>query len=778
MIFNNRVGLLLFAALLGAAIYLSSVGAQAQLLSTTPAIYVLYLGIASNLAFTLFLQNVHRVQIKFAALSGSVIGAYILAYFALSRPGSLDAVGSLGWYFLYLFGQPLFRWLSIELATRHLSPYLVSPYFSHLATAHELGALLAMAPFAFASGLATPPSLLLGSALVMGAALLLLGVHFLPAANAEIRFSHEPAIARQLPYYASGQTSGPAPVVGHEQTETGFTDFSRSISESRLPRNSPVLVFFALLCLAYGVFRVGEDYLYKSTLKESLGSFASISEVIVRVYVVSSALTVLLGFALAAVIRRTRLSPLVVFGAQFVCLLAYSATLPLHEGLLAAMVGLDVINRVFDRSLFTTAQHILLAAFPERLRNQMRSWGHLANFSVATVLVTGIVFGLRELGSEAERLGLFVLLFGGALGALVFARLFKPRLVAAMYGLVATGDKAATILGVHGLSFLRPRDYGPKMIDLLKYEPKKLLRKTIILSLGYVRSDESVDSLVRQFTTDKEEIQIAVVDALRASHQYKAIKFIVNIVLDRVKTKSLRVRRNATAVIASLYGKKAIPFLLTGLDDEDPRVVANTLEVLSLFREPALIPYFTSLAVSQQPRVRANALMGLARFRRTRSTYRREIKKLLASNDPEMVGSALYILGRLRDRSFGQDLDRVFESDLAGHETVRRSLAYAFLSIDDRRGAELFSGFFHEAPPQGEDAPFMHFFSQLRRERRFELLHFVAHKHRRDPEYLRRLALVLKRSNFDFHEELRYFAALVGDSAGRARSGQLDLGTP
>ena len=49
---------------------------------------------------------------------------------------------------------------------------------------------------------------------------------------------------------------------------------------------------------------------------------------------------------------------------------------------------------------------------------------------------------------------------------------------------------------------------------------------------------------------------------------------------------------NAAKMIAALYGRRAIPFLLNGLTDEDERIVANTLEVLSVFKDPSLDSIF------------------------------------------------------------------------------------------------------------------------------------------------------------------------------------------
>ena len=130
------------------------------------------------------------------------------------------------------------------------------------------------------------------------------------------------------------------------------------------------------------------------------------------------------------------------------------------------------------------------------------------------------------------------------------------------------------------------------MNKLLSLSPKKLLRKTIIVSLGYERQNASLETVMNEFQSDKEEIQLAVLDALKVAHQYKATQFMVKIIMAQERSKSLRVRMNATRIVAGIYGRRAIPFLLNGLEDPDPRIVANTLETLSIYKDKALLPYF------------------------------------------------------------------------------------------------------------------------------------------------------------------------------------------
>ena len=69
--------------------------------------------------------------------------------------------------------------------------------------------------------------------------------------------------------------------------------------------------------------------------------------------------------------------------------------------------------------------------------------------------------------------------------------------------------------------------YSEHMGQLLSGDPKHVLRKTIILGLGHIRQDDkTTETILHQFKSDKEEIQIAVLDALKLSNRYETIQFL------------------------------------------------------------------------------------------------------------------------------------------------------------------------------------------------------------------------------------------------------------
>jgi hypothetical protein len=284
------------------------------------------------------------------------------------------------------------------------------------------------------------------------------------------------------------------------------------------------------------------------------------------------------------------------------------------------------------------------------------------------------------------------------------------------------------------------------------------LRKTIIIGLGFTKNEDSVDIIKREFFSDREEIQIAVLDALQISKQFRAIQFMINIVLDKLKPKTQRVRLNAMSVIGALYGKRAIPFLLNGLDHDDPRVMANTIEVLSQFREKALIPYFKKYLTSDIPRLRANAILGLARFSGMKILCRKALRDALRDQNLTMKASILYAIGKLREKRLRDDVVALGQNEVtAQNPKIANALAWALIHFKDVRGYDRACEIWVKSTSTEEMRTFMHFFSLHKTETRYDMIRFLLNKYRDDEATVQIANERLKKSFYDFHEELEYF---------------------
>ena len=190
----------------------------------------------------------------------------------------------------------------------------------------------------------------------------------------------------------------------------------------------------------------------------------------------------------------------------------------------------------------------------------------------------------------------------------------------------------------------------------LDKDQKNYLRKTIIIGLGYTGKLKSTEIIKSQFKHEKEEVQIAVLEALSTAQRFEGVSFIMDILNMKVLPKSFQVRVNATKIIARLYDTKAIPLILVGLSHEDDRVVANVLETLSVFKNENLIRYFIRFSNHETARVKANALMGCYKYKQTRPLYNQIISDIFSANESKYLPSIFYVIGYLRDKNFKNQL--------------------------------------------------------------------------------------------------------------------------
>jgi len=147
-------------------------------------------------------------------------------------------------------------------------------------------------------------------------------------------------------------------------------------------------------------------------------------------------------------------------------------------------------------------------------------------------------------------------------------------------------------------------------------------------------------------------------------------------------------------------------------------------------------------------------LMGLGGLRETRSEYRRVAEEAL--REPAMVPSLLYVIGKLKDSYFIPHLDGILNSPLKENPSVKACLAWALTKMENPTGYELFGEQIRSGKTEGPGAKWMHFFSQLPKETRFDVIRYLVTLPDQDPLFLKELGNGLRNSPFDFHEEIEY----------------------
>ncbi|MBI4238973.1 MAG: HEAT repeat domain-containing protein [Deltaproteobacteria bacterium] len=279
-----------------------------------------------------------------------------------------------------------------------------------------------------------------------------------------------------------------------------------------------------------------------------------------------------------------------------------------------------------------------------------RSVGVVGLFFLATVGTAVIV---------PERLS--GLLFAVSLAFLGFPILFHRIYLRHLVRCLRSPDQELVLNAIQALGEPNKVAATRPLLRLLRATTQLHLQRTIVLSLGQMRSGEAFQEVVQLFDVRNEALQNAVVEALGDYRNYESILAIFRL-MKSGNNVSLQVRMNAVMLLTRLLGRAMTPFLLQALDDSDPRVQANTLEALGLLRDRATIRLLQPFLTHPHHRVRGSAIIALYPFRFRPRSVRPLVLQALAQlyTSPQALEhrTALHVIGALRCRAYIPDLLR------------------------------------------------------------------------------------------------------------------------
>ncbi len=630
------------------------------------------------------------------------------------------------WIFMAGLFSELMRWGLYEMLERYVSPSKLGSVFSYQAIAQESGVVAAVSFYAL-----FPRIPLEGVSLTTAAAsflILLVLLTFLDRRRLEFHF-----IARK---------------------SKDFKFFDKAYQ--------PIFMSFLLMGLFVGVFRMSQDNLVNDFFKSHTVNQIELQRIISIAMLVGSFLQMTAAFINGRLIEKNRVSPIRVIGAVWL----------VH---FAVGVSAMVTQTLWGHILFLSMSKGLAGFYYPSLNRLSGSFKYLSgmtfksNHIFGTIILAGVVFA-------------FIPTAPGVLPAviastflLILAQLFvlKKTMIPTLEQNIKSEYADESVRAAIGLSYLQPADYVKKMSEVLHENPPQLLKKQIILGLGYSQDPKSYDVLLDEFRSDKEEIQITVLEALKVAKSYKATKFALDLVLSNRKSLTPRVRLNAAQMIAALYGEKSIPILMLGLQLEDPRQLANVLEALSQFRHPELIEIFKGFADSKTPRIRANALMGLSQFPTEAEFYKSEILRTLEAPGIEELNqkiSIFYLIGKNKNAEFKETLKRLLGDQLQTISDYSRldplkisylqTLSWALLRLGEKEGRDAFFDLLKAAHTQPKAMSLLHFILQLDQSERLDTLDQWINESENPPETREMLITYFEKSGFNLQEEIEYLKSL------------------
>lgn len=721
---RNSFSLLWLNTLIGMAMVLGFIGSLSYLLSVTNPLYAIYMGAVGHSFFALVLRFGVIKRLKFANFTVFMAFIYLLLLVGVLYAPWPEATRAVTWFGLSIFGIAFFQWAVFRLTVLHLNPASSQAQFFYNHRAYECGGLLVATVLLVVFPNIPPTHLLDTVILLVALSALYLVVTLCPKRNIEIDIDKK-----------------------HPQE-----------SLHNVPAFKVMAFYFSIAVLFIGMMEVLSSYAVILSVKTVSGSYGKIIETVAMIFLFSSMALISVSSVTAWGIEKYRSSPIplfffhciLVFGVAFYCFFYPSPV---------SFILLMIILFTSQGAFYVPATQTVLAAFPSGERHRLHTMHQQYAFAVPFIIASVALTFTYDPGYKNTVPFVLIAILLCAVIGMLYIILFRTALIRAFYYNIRLEDKAAAVLAAQALSYLNPRDYSARMLEILQANPKKLLRKMIIMGLGFKGNQDVIQQLRKEFESDKEEIQLSVLDALSHCRDFSNVEFMIEVLLGKHLTRSVNVRISAAKTLAGLYGKRAIPILLYGLHDEDKRIQANALEVLSMFKDKSLLGAVKPFITSPNARIRANALLALSRFNSEVETYRQGITEMLTSNNETLMASALYVIGKNRDSYFLDTILLLLKLGYHEKPAMKRILAHTLTGLRHKKGYELFEELFNLPYRPGTQEDFVHLFAQLNYAMRFDVLEYLLRKNQGNTVFHDNIYQHLKNATFDFHEEMDYLFA-------------------
>ena len=428
--------------------------------------------------------------------------------------------------------------------------------------------------------------------------------------------------------------------------------------------------------LVYSFFAYAVDYLYNSRAVEALGVADELSAFFGKVTLFASAAVLLYQLFLASKLTRRWGMDQVVFGIP-VLLLAGAGSLYFFPGLIPAAIAEAMVYFFVEFAAVALFQPVF-NLYPPAGRGKVKilTEGIGRPLGILLLMILGVVGPLLVADFSIE-----TVLLASALAFFFFPWFFRRTYRRYLRDLLHAPEAQLVSNAVQALGEPNKKEMAPELCRLLENAQSLDLKKTIVLSLGRIRSLDAFKDIVRIFSVKDEGLQIAVLESLSSYRNYESILTLFRLLKSKDNV-SFQVRMNATRLLTKLVGKKMIPFLLENLDDTDSRVRANALESIGMLKDRKAVAIILPFLKDPNNRVRANAAIALSSFRESRSQARQSVEKLFRSKDSTAQLSGIYAIGEMGHRTKIDALLRRLHSTNKA-ERMHVAVALAKLKVAD-----------------------------------------------------------------------------------------------
>ena len=355
------------------------------------------------------------------------------------------------------------------------------------------------------------------------------------------------------------------------------------------------------------------------------------------------------------------------------------------------LVSASALRKTLAHTILNESLKLLHVNYPRNVKIQIQ---HLTN-SYAGLGSYFIVAGIAFLTSENIIDLKYVWSF--AIVCAAFGIYFRKKLLNALLEFQITNIMQKNVYeavnSCYSLAHKEARIYAPSIGSLLQKNPRPMLTKAIIYTLGEMQNSISIDLLIKKYQdTEREDIQLTIIQALIKFESHHVDLFLLecleSMVLSQVSLGEIR--RTVFESITSKVKNVAIPMTLKLLrnNEENQRVLANIVLILG---ELALhkndISLYELLVTYTQPkysrRIRSNAFIYIYKHKKYQEYAMGGISSFIVSSDEHDRSAAAFLAGELELKGMLYFVRELSKESNQKNSTIETSL----LKLGDKNAA-------------------------------------------------------------------------------------------
>lgn len=319
------------------------------------------------------------------------------------------------------------------------------------------------------------------------------------------------------------------------------------------------------------------------------------------------------------------------------------------------LVSASAFRKVLTHTVLNESFKLLHINYPNKVKNEIQHMANSYSSVISYLVVAGFAFAISKEVIGVEYIWGFAFAVTGA--AVYFRKKLFGALVEYQISNLLQKNVYEAVNSCYCLAHKEASLYAPTLGSLLSKNPRPMLTKAIIYTLGEMQHPTSIDLLITRYgETEREDIQLCIIQAIMKYNSHKVDLFLLEcleqMVLNQVSLGEIR--RTIFTSITSKIDSIAIPMSLRLLknNSENQRIIANIMLILgelSIIRKDKslfeLLLQYTDYKYSR--RIRSNAFMYLYTHKDYQQHAMSGISEYIVSGHEHDRSAAAFLAGEL-----------------------------------------------------------------------------------------------------------------------------------